>query len=66
MDDWVDIGVLGKDDKPLFLEKRRLKGGESTFTVHVTEKPLKAGIDPINKLIDRRPEDNVTPVKMAS
>ena len=63
MDDWVDVGVLGKDDKPLFLEKRRIRSGEWTFTVHVNEKPEKAGIDPVNKLIDRRPEDNVTSVK---
>jgi hypothetical protein len=66
MDDWVDVGVLGADDKPLYLEKKRIRNGEWEFTVHVTEKPLKAGIDPINKLIDRRPEDNVTSVKMAS
>ncbi len=63
MDDVVDIGVLGKDDKPLFLEKRRIKSGEWTFTVHVNEEPKKAGIDPVNKLIDRRPEDNVIAVK---
>jgi ABC-2 type transport system permease protein len=64
MDDWVDIGVLGKDDKPLFLEKRRIKSGESTFTVRVTEEPKKAGIDPVNKLIDRRPEDNTMTVSI--
>ncbi|MFZ3321545.1 MAG: M1 family aminopeptidase [Usitatibacter sp.] len=65
MDDWVDIGVLGKDDKTIFLEKRRIKSGESTFTVRVTEEPKKAGIDPVNKLIDRRPEDNVVTVKIS-
>jgi len=66
MDDWVDIGVLGKDDKPLLLEKRRIRSGQWTYTVHVAEEPVKAGIDPVNKLIDRRPEDNVVPVKMES
>jgi ABC-2 type transport system permease protein len=64
MDDWVDIGVLGKDDKPIFLEKRRIKSGQSVYTVRVAEEPKKAGIDPINKLIDRRPEDNVVPVSV--
>jgi hypothetical protein len=62
MDDLVDIGVLGTDDTPLYLKKHRIKTGESTFTVEVTGKPLKAGIDPVIKLIDRRPDDNVVPV----
>ncbi|HSS28619.1 MAG TPA: M1 family aminopeptidase, partial [Usitatibacter sp.] len=62
MDDWVDIGVYGADDKPLFLEKRKVRSGEWTYTMRVKEKPVKAGIDPINKLIDRDPDDNVTTV----
>jgi hypothetical protein len=63
MDDWVDIGVYGKDEKPLFLEKRKVRSGEWTYTMRVTEKPEKAGIDPVNKLIDRDPEDNLTRVQ---
>ena len=62
MDDLVDIGVLGADDAPLYLKKQRVKTGETTLTIEVTGKPLKAGIDPINKLIDRRSDDNVVPV----
>src|SRR5438105_10910309 len=62
MDDLVDIGVLGADDAPLYLKKHRIKTGETTPTVEVTGKPLKAGIDPVIKLIDRRPDDNVVPV----
>ena len=62
MDDWVDIGVLGVDDKPLYLEKHRVKTGEATFTIEVAEKPLRAGIDPVVKLIDRRPDDNTVVV----
>ena len=58
MDDLVDIGVLGVDDKPLYLKKHRVKDGESTFTLEVAEKPVRAGIDPVVKLIDRRPDDN--------
>ena len=64
MDDWVDVGILGADDKPLYLEKKRITNGDWEFTAHVTEKPLKAGIDPVNKLIDRRPEDNTIAVSM--
>jgi ABC-2 type transport system permease protein len=62
MDDLVDIGVLGADDAPLYLKKHRVKTGETTFTVEVAGKPIKAGIDPVIKLIDRRPDDNVVSV----
>ena len=46
------------------VERQRIKGEESTFTMTVDQRPVKAGIDPLNKLIDRRPDDNaivVTP-----
>ncbi|HEX4334156.1 MAG TPA: M1 family aminopeptidase [Usitatibacter sp.] len=63
MDDWVDVGVYGEDpDKPLFLEKRKVRNGEWTYTMRVKGKPVKAGIDPVNKLIDRDPEDNLATV----
>jgi aminopeptidase N len=63
MDDWVDIGVLAAKDEPLYLKKHRIKTGESTLTIDVAGKPVKAGIDPVNKLIDRRSDDNTTDVK---
>ncbi len=59
MDDFVDIGVLGANDEPLYLRKHRIRSGETTVTIEVAGKPLKAGIDPVIKLIDRRPTDNV-------
>ena len=62
MDDLVDIGVLGKDDKPLYLKKHRVMGGETELTLVVNEKPERAGIDPVVKLVDRRPDDNTVPV----
>jgi ABC-type transport system involved in multi-copper enzyme maturation permease subunit len=58
IDDWIDIGVLGEKDAVLFTEKRRITKPEQTFEVVVTGKPVKAGIDPFNKLIDRNPKDN--------
>jgi len=61
--DWVDIGVYGEDqegnDKLLYLKKHKITDKEMTFTIAVDELPTKAGIDPINKLIDRNPDDNV-------
>jgi hypothetical protein len=62
MDDLVDIGVLGPDDAPLYLAKHRVKAGESTFTLEVASRPVRAGIDPVVKLIDRRPDDNTVSV----
>ncbi|HQR09789.1 MAG TPA: M1 family aminopeptidase [Casimicrobiaceae bacterium] len=62
--DWIDIGVLDADNKPLFLEKRKLDREETEFTVIVDRKPVRAGIDPYNKLIDRRPKDNTVAVDL--
>jgi ABC-2 type transport system permease protein len=59
LDDWIDIGVLGEKDLVLFVEKRRITKPVDTFEVVVTGKPVRAGIDPMNKLIDRNPKDNV-------
>jgi ABC-2 type transport system permease protein len=64
LDDWIDVGVLAagpskkSDDKVLVLEKRHITQGKNTFEFVVNEKPSKAGIDPLNKLIDRNPGDN--------
>ena len=60
--DWIDIGVLDADNKPLFLEKKKIDREEMEFTVIVDRKPARAGIDPYNKLIDRRPKDNTMAV----
>ncbi len=47
----------------LILERKKIDAAESTFTMVVDEKPAKAGIDPLNKLIDRSPDDNVISVE---
>jgi len=62
--DWVDVGVFDAEDKPLYLAKHRVAEAAQTFTIEVTGKPAKAGIDPLHKLIDRDPEDNVTSVSL--
>jgi ABC-2 type transport system permease protein len=64
VNDDVDLGVLGMDDKPLLIERRRLRSGETTVTLRVKGEPRRAGIDPLNKLIDRNPGDNLTPVEL--
>jgi ABC-2 type transport system permease protein len=64
MDQLVDIGVLDEKDEPLLLEKRRVKSGTQDFVVSVSGRPAKAGIDPLNILIDRVPDDNVIRVSV--
>ena len=54
--------MLDADGQPLFLEKKKIEQEETEFTLVVPTKPAKAGIDPYNKLIDRRPKDNAIPV----
>lgn len=72
MDGWVDIGVFGEDaegappeGRILHFEKHRIQGPNATVEVVVDEVPLRAGIDPFNKLIDRQPENNVAAVEEA-
>ncbi|HEV8236879.1 MAG TPA: hypothetical protein VGP84_19850, partial [Gemmatimonadaceae bacterium] len=62
--DLIDIGVLGAEGEPLFLEKRRIDREQTSFTVVVGKRPARAGIDPYNKLIDRSPKDNTVAVTL--
>ncbi|WUR14152.1 M1 family aminopeptidase [[Empedobacter] haloabium] len=62
MADLVDIGADDKDGRPLLRERRRIANGTTTFKMVVTGRPARAGIDPDNKLIDRKPDDNMTAV----
>jgi hypothetical protein len=54
--------VLDADNKALYLEKKKIDREDSEFTIIVRSKPARAGIDPYNKLIDRRPKDNTVAV----
>jgi len=59
LNDWIDIGVFGEDGAVLFMEKHHITEPGMSFDVVVDERPLRAGIDPYNKLIDRISNDNV-------
>jgi len=63
--DWIDIGVLDAKDKPLYLERHKIEKAETEFTLTVDGVPAKAGIDPWNKLVDRKPDDNLVKVTEA-
>lgn len=67
----IEIGIFGPDGKnqygmsekkPLYLEKRWLTPGQHEIEIIVDDLPLKAGIDPYNKLIDRISDDNTVNV----
>ena len=53
-----------KKKVPLYLKKHWLTPGEHTLEFVVDGKPVKAGIDPYNKLIDRVPDDNLEELLM--
>ncbi len=72
IDDWVDVGVFGEkgadtppEGKVLILKRVKVSDSKQVFELVVDEKPLKAGIDPFNKLIDRSPENNIVAVEQA-
>jgi ABC-2 type transport system permease protein len=71
LDDWVEIGVFGEkpvagrkkpEETVLYLQKVRMTAPRATFRMTVDAVPVRAGIDPYNKLVDRNSEDNRKPV----
>jgi hypothetical protein len=61
LEDYVDVGVFGERapgarlGKALSVRKVKLTKAGEVFEFIVKEKPLRAGIDPYNRLIDRIP-----------
>jgi hypothetical protein len=62
MNEPVDIGVLDEKDNVLWLEKRPIRSGDNQITFVVDRRPFKAGVDPLNKMINREPQDGVISV----
>ena len=62
--DMVEFGVDDKDGNPLLRERRLVDRKDMTVTMVVASRPGKAGIDPDNKLIDKKPSDNLIDVEM--
>jgi ABC-2 type transport system permease protein len=66
LNDWVDIGVFTSDSKGddslVYLQKHLINSEVSEIRLEVMAEPSKAGIDPLNKLIDRHPDDNTKTV----
>ena len=71
LNDWLEIGVLGErlvngemEEFPIYLEKVLITDSLNTFQINVKQKPIKAGIDPMHKFVDRDSEDNLVRVTM--
>jgi ABC-2 type transport system permease protein len=75
LDDWVDVGVFGekaargkggdKEETVLYLKKHRFTAPETKLRLVVDGVPVRAGIDPYNKLVDRDSNDNRKSVDVA-
>ena len=61
--DWIDIGVLDSDGKYLYLQRQLIDKEQAQLALTVDKQPAQAGIDPLDKLIDRNPDDNVIKVE---
>ncbi|SHH28821.1 M1 family aminopeptidase [Massilia sp. CF038] len=64
--DYIDVGVDDKDGNALLRERRLLRDKALTVELVVSGRPAKAGIDPDNKLIDRKPGDNMVEVTFSA
>jgi ABC-2 type transport system permease protein len=61
LDDWIEVGAYADKDaeQPIYLELHHFDGSSGELTIVLDERPLEAGIDPRNLLIDRAPRDNL-------
>jgi ABC-2 type transport system permease protein len=62
LNDYIEFGVDDADGKPLLREWRKIGQRDVTLNMLVNRLPARAGIDPDNKLIDRKPADNMVAV----
>ena len=60
--DNIEFGVDDPDGTPLARERRLVTHAVEQVTLVVDAMPGRAGIDPDNKLIDRKLNDNMLPV----
>ncbi|MDD4205683.1 MAG: hypothetical protein PHH55_06365, partial [Candidatus Delongbacteria bacterium] len=64
MNDYFNIGLLNKDDEPIYMKKYLINTDSATFEIITDVAPAKAGIDPSVILIDRKREDNVISIEI--
>ncbi len=60
INDWIDIGIYAKDsDELLYLKKHKITKQHTTLEIIVDQEPGNAGVDPMNKLMDKDENDNI-------
>lgn len=71
MNEWVEIGIFAAAgpgevlDRPLYVQKHRIRSGRQTITVLVADRPARGGIDPYN-LLDWEEGDNIEQIVVES
>ncbi len=64
VNDWIDVGVYAENDEGdevlVYLKKHKITQREASIVIEVEQEPVNVGIDPLYKLIDRNPDDNIT------
>lgn len=58
----IDVGIYNAEGKLIYLKKHPFSAGKSLLTITVDQQPTQAGIDPLHKLIDKLPDDNLEAV----
>ncbi|HIK46418.1 MAG TPA: hypothetical protein IGR64_16280 [Leptolyngbyaceae cyanobacterium M65_K2018_010] len=56
----IDVGIYNAEGELIYLQKHPFSDDESSLTITVDQPPIRAGIDPLHKLIDKLPDDNIT------
>ena len=63
--DYIDIGIFGEEEVDgvkkeieLYLKKYKITSINNKITIIVDQKPVEVGVDPYNKLIDTKSDDN--------
>ena len=64
MEDYIFVGAYNEAGKLIYYKTYQLVSGSHTIKIVTDELPIKAGIDPINLLIDKVPDDNIVEVTL--
>jgi ABC-2 type transport system permease protein len=69
LSDWIDVGVYSRNEQGdeilVYTRKHLFSTRLEKITIRVKSRPTRIGIDPLNKLIDKHPDDNVVEVNKA-
>tara|TARA_B110000046_G_scaffold162006_1_gene176029 strand:- start:12717 stop:16370 length:3654 start_codon:yes stop_codon:yes gene_type:complete len=65
LEDYIDIGIFAEEEVDgekkeieLYLKKHKITSIHNKITIIVDQKPIEVGVDPYNKLIDTKSDDN--------